>query len=228
MTILNGVIASAASSLAGQEKAAFRGFRIDPGTGEVAFDITARAPTDSISQSRVLGDKFPRFTVAANGSMAFGNGTIVPTRLTIVPNVVVAGADERLEVTADQLSLFGILSFSGNGTIQREASTGDLVISPQAQIRLNSQVVGANAAAVPLTVRGKASQTGNLQNWQDSAAAILFSIDANGFPKWIAGKEQTTVGAAGGASALPITPTKFLQVKDSGGTTLVIPAYAAA
>lgn len=38
---------------------------------------------------------------------------------------------------------------------------------------------------------------------------------------------QTTVGAAGGASALPITPTKFFKVKDSAGTTLVIPAYAA-
>lgn len=39
---------------------------------------------------------------------------------------------------------------------------------------------------------------------------------------------QTTVGAAGAASALPATPTKYFKVKDSAGTTLVIPAYAAA
>jgi hypothetical protein len=39
---------------------------------------------------------------------------------------------------------------------------------------------------------------------------------------------QTTVGAAGGASALPATPTKYIKVIDSAGTTLVIPAYAAA
>ncbi len=45
--------------------------------------------------------------------------------------------------------------------------------------------------------------------------------------KWIAANEQTTVGAAGGASALPATPTKFLKVTDSAGTTLVVPAYAA-
>ncbi len=46
--------------------------------------------------------------------------------------------------------------------------------------------------------------------------------------KWLAGLEQTTVGAAGGASALPGTPTKYLKVVDSSGATLVIPAYAAA
>lgn len=42
-----------------------------------------------------------------------------------------------------------------------------------------------------------------------------------------ADQAQTTVGAAGGASALPATPTKFFKVVDSAGTTLVIPAYAA-
>lgn len=46
--------------------------------------------------------------------------------------------------------------------------------------------------------------------------------------KWAAANEQTTVGAAGGASALPATPTKFLKITDSAGTTLVVPAYAAA
>lgn len=39
---------------------------------------------------------------------------------------------------------------------------------------------------------------------------------------------QTTVGAAGGGAALPATPTKYLKVKDSAGTTFVIPMYAAA
>ncbi len=38
---------------------------------------------------------------------------------------------------------------------------------------------------------------------------------------------KMAVGPAGGASALPITPTKYLKVKDSAGTTLVVPAYAA-
>lgn len=46
--------------------------------------------------------------------------------------------------------------------------------------------------------------------------------------EYVAGNEQTTVGAAGGASALPATPTKYLKIVDSAGTTLVVPAYAAA
>lgn len=37
---------------------------------------------------------------------------------------------------------------------------------------------------------------------------------------------QTTVGAAGAASALPATPTKYLKVQDNTGATYVIPAYA--
>lgn len=43
-----------------------------------------------------------------------------------------------------------------------------------------------------------------------------------------AAQSQTTVGAAGLASALPSAPTKYFKVIDSAGTTLVIPAYAAA
>lgn len=42
-----------------------------------------------------------------------------------------------------------------------------------------------------------------------------------------ASQAQTTVGAAGGASALPATPTKYFKVVDSAGTELIIPAYAA-
>lgn len=36
---------------------------------------------------------------------------------------------------------------------------------------------------------------------------------------------QTTVGAAGGASALPATPTKYIKITDVTGTDYVIPAY---
>lgn len=45
--------------------------------------------------------------------------------------------------------------------------------------------------------------------------------------KWKAANKQTTVGAAGGASALPATPTRYLKVVGSGGEILVIPAYVA-
>jgi len=38
---------------------------------------------------------------------------------------------------------------------------------------------------------------------------------------------QTTVGAAGSASALPANPTKYIKITDETGTQLVIPAYKA-
>jgi len=60
------------------------------------------------------------------------------------------------------------------------------------------------------------------------ATAELFALTAAGLPKWsAAANQQTTVGAAGAAAALPAAPAKYLKVQDSAGTTYVIPAYAA-
>jgi hypothetical protein len=61
-----------------------------------------------------------------------------------------------------------------------------------------------------------------------SGSASLWAVTSAGLPQWVAtANQQTTVGAAGGASALPATPTKYFKIVDSAGTTLVIPAYAA-
>lgn len=37
---------------------------------------------------------------------------------------------------------------------------------------------------------------------------------------------QTTVGAAGGAAAVPATPTKYLLIEEEGGSSFAIPMYA--
>jgi hypothetical protein len=86
-----------------------------------------------------------------------------------------------------------------------------------------------SSTAIPVVAKGFSAQTANLQEWQNSSGTALASISAAGLLRWsTAGNEQTTVGSAGGASALPATPTKYLKVVDSTGATLVIPAYAAA
>ena len=46
--------------------------------------------------------------------------------------------------------------------------------------------------------------------------------------KFAAAQEQTTVGAAGGASALPASPSKYFKFQDSAGTVYVFPGYLAA
>lgn len=85
-----------------------------------------------------------------------------------------------------------------------------------------------SSTAIPVVAKGFSAQTANLFEAQTSGGAMLAAITAAGLHKWSSGNEQTTVGAAGGASALPATPTKYLKVVDSTGATLVIPAYAAA
>ena len=109
----------------------------------------------------------------------------------------------------------------------RLSTNGDLGVgtnNPQAGIHVQTRSQFWPA----IRAQGAASQSDPIQVWQDSANASLHSITAAGLPRWdAAGNQQTTVGAAGGASALPATPTKYLKVVDSAGTTLVIPAYAA-
>lgn len=105
-------------------------------------------------------------------------------------------------------------------------------------------------------IRGGTSQSGDLTQWQNNSGTVLtkfdsggniwtinktigirnsadsanvFLLQATGIMRWYdASVFQTTVGAAGGASALPATPTKYLKIVDETGTTLVVPAYAAA
>jgi len=90
------------------------------------------------------------------------------------------------------------------------------------------QVEAPSAATIPLIAKGAAAQTANLQERRDSAGAVLSSVTAAGLHKWASGNEQTTVGAAGAASALPASPTKYLKVVGSDGTTYAIPAFLAA
>ena len=58
--------------------------------------------------------------------------------------------------------------------------------------------------------------------------AAAFRVTSGRFIQHIAANQQTTVGAAGGASALPATPLGYFLQKTSAGTTVAIPYYNAA
>jgi hypothetical protein len=60
--------------------------------------------------------------------------------------------------------------------------------------------------------------------WQGSEK---FAVLGDGYVVFGDTMRQTTVGAAGAASALPATPTTYIKWKTASGTILVIPAYAA-
>lgn len=105
-------------------------------------------------------------------------------------------------------------------TVRLQAITG------QNQPLLSCWAVGSSFANATITRLGSIISTAGFFA-QNSSGVSQWGFDTSG-PRWfVSGLEQTTVGAAGAASALPATPTKYLKVKDSAGTTLVIPAYAA-
>lgn len=84
---------------------------------------------------------------------------------------------------------------------------------------------GANelrANCSQFTVLGTVYVTNNLQTTQ----RLICDRDDVGMSFTQAGANQATVGSAGGASAIPATPTGYLKVQIQG-TTRVMPYYAA-
>lgn len=93
-------------------------------------------------------------------------------------------------------------------------------------------------AETPVTIQGYPSQTAALQQWKNSSGTVLAAIEdgairVNSGAKTVGANEisigsltATTVGAAGGASALPATPVGYL-IMNIGGTDRKIPYYTA-
>lgn len=87
---------------------------------------------------------------------------------------------------------------------------------------------GTGAGGSVAIIKQGQGAVGDFVSYQDDAGTVLASLTNAGLHRWVAGNEQTAVGAAGAAAALPAAPTKYLKVVDSTGATLVVPAYAAA
>lgn len=146
--------------------------------------------------------------------------------------VVTGGANTIPDLRAITANLNS--SGSPSGTI-----TSASVIRSQAVSALAGSLANNYTIYAPLGISrigtvqfesGSVKIIDNFLTFRNSAdSGTNFQIENTGVPRWNAtANQQTTVGAAGAASALPATPTKYLKVKDSAGTVLVIPAYAAA
>lgn len=172
-------------------------------------------------------------SVIANGRLIGGTATVLTnvthqlfgSATTDVVTVVRGVASQTADLQQWQDSgavANAFVTAAGSGRFVRMGLGGQV---PQASYQAIIQ--GVITTDIVLGVRGAVSQSGNLQEWQDSTPTTHFAITAGGLPKWsAAGDRQTTVGAAGAASALPATPTKYLKVIDDAGATLVVPAYA--
>jgi hypothetical protein len=99
-----------------------------------------------------------------------------------------------------------------------------------------SIIYSKGAAEIPVIIAGYTGQTAPYQQWKNSSGTVLAAIEdgairVNSGAKTVGANEisigsitATTVGAAGGASALPATPVGYL-IMNIGGTDRKIPYY---
>lgn len=143
---------------------------------------------------------------AVDGSDAqiFGNGTL------IVGDQV------------SSVSLIGLGSSGANVSAPEVAITSGSITTLYSTAADSSTAVNLNLDTIAVTWSDPGARIIKAQN----NASEVWALMANGQPRWSAAANvQTTVGAAGGASALPLTPAKYLKVQDDSGNVYVIPAY---
>ena len=83
--------------------------------------------------------------------------------------------------------------------------------------------VAGTAAITPIIVRGAASQTANLQEWQNSAGTTLTAITPTGTINFASGNTSAT--ATAGAVTAPALVVGFITMQIAG-TTVKVPYYA--
>ena len=153
------------------------------------------------------------------------SGTVL-SKVTSGGNIETVGSGTYIRATDDG----GIIGWSSS-FMTRSSTTGLITFTLQNFSGAGFQINSGNAASKPFIIRGAASQTANLQEWQDSAGTVLASTDSSG-----RFRIQTTSGYAASLSintgandqagivvrAFSASQTNALQTwQDSTGATLV-------
>lgn len=159
----------------------------------------------------------------------------------IVVRAIASQTATLMEWQSSAGSVLASISSAGVGTMQGLTLNGNLnvgggnITNVSTATTLNQNVngvltvTGQSAGTVHARFLAATGQTANIGEWRDSTGVAGFAVTAARLPKWSdAAMVQTTVGAAGGASALPATPSKYLKAVDETGAVGVVPWYAAA
>ena len=120
------------------------------------------------------------------------------TKITSGGNIETVATGSYIRATDDN----GVLGWTSS-FMTRSSATGLVTFTLQNFSGAGFQINSGNAASKPLVVKGAASQTANLQEWQDSTAAVIARVDS-------AGRLITTLGSQ--------TPLLY----DTGGTLAAI------
>lgn len=182
------------------------------GSQTVTGNITA--------QGTVYSDKIKSPATNANLEIAAqGTGIVdIQSSMTTVGQTITGTASVTGQFNADNIRIDG-------NTISSTDTNGDVIITPNGggQITLSSSRVGANQLNAVTVAVSNTVDTNTLRSYSSNADIVVqpqgtgtvdFKVPA-----------QSTVGSAGGASALPATPTGYFTIKVNG-STFVVPYYA--
>ena len=182
------------------------------------------------SQSTALGHAAD-VSDTADSSVAIGvNSSVQASRAIAIGDQASTGAS-----ASDGVAVGSFTSVGGQGAV---GVGGDSAASGSHATAVGNASTASGASATALGTGARATQAGSVAIGADSGGISASSTTANRFvlgtsshTVQIPGKlrvdtaTQTTVGAAGAASALPATPVKYLSVTASDGVEYVIPLY---
>lgn len=156
-------------------------YRFDGAYLDDAVNVEMPAATDIAFQASVTGDTDPRFTIDAAGTISMGDGAAPPT-------VALKRTGDRVysfgpDSGVNQMLLTSSYSLrlrSGNGGFVGIEYANGTTSAKFAQHKNEFLSPSGSASNVPIVAKGVASQTGNLQEWQDSTGTVLSRVVAGG------------------------------------------------
>jgi len=167
----------------------------------ICASISSTGPQVGLGIGRYVGSGANTPTVGV--SFTIVDSTNTPVLATVNRSQVMVGTTQVNGITAvGYAAVAGGAYASAIGYLASAGASGAVALGT------DHTGAGATTTTQDEIALGTASHTARIAGW--------LRLD----------KSQTTVGAAGAASALPATPTKYLSVKDSTGTEYVMPVYA--
>lgn len=215
-------------------------------SGRVVFTTTGGLLTDSsrlLWNGEILSIAQTGATVVANGVLALSSTTNAQF-YAVGPN---AGAQLWLDATPSKALRFGLQGAGDafefgtysvangwryqalgieNGAADytvRLFASGRVAVNNSSHLSAALGIKANTASDVGAVIRGAASQTANLTEWQNSAGTLLSGIDASG--RFYAPTALTATTATSGAQTLPANPDGFLLI-NVNGTQKKVPYYA--
>lgn len=127
--------------------------------------------------SSQLTSKIPKSDITAKGVILVGTGSGTYAARTVGTNGQVLTANSAQATGVEWTTVSGYLA----PTLGTTSIASGATVSTIAGLTLTSPIVTTtSSSSIPLSVRGVASQSANLQEWRNSAGTVLLSVSATG------------------------------------------------